>query len=68
MKILSEKRNKQGKRVISVEIEEDEGVMVIKRDCYYQLGGQVGDIMHADVLHESIRVYWDSLGQKWEQA
>lgn len=66
MKVTRETVNKRGKRVVTVELDADEKLMSFKDGNYYRLGGQVEDVVHGHVITESDRVYWCSVGQRWE--
>lgn len=66
MKITKIKINKAGKKTVTVEIDNDEKLMSFKDDCYYQLGGQVEDVVQGHVITESDRVYWCSVSQEWQ--
>lgn len=65
MKITREKINRQGKREVTVVLEEKDHLMCFRDDRFYRLGGQVGDIMQGHVITESDCVYWDSIEQGW---
>jgi hypothetical protein len=65
MKTIRERINKQGKRVVTVEIDADEKLMSFKDDRFYRLGGQVDEVMAGHVITASDRVYWCSIGQEW---
>jgi hypothetical protein len=65
MKTIRERINKQGKRVVTVEIDADEKLMSFKDDRFYRLGGQVDEVMAGHVITESDWVTWCSVGQEW---
>lgn len=65
MKTIRERTNKQGKRVVTVEIDADEKLMSFKDERYYRLGGQVDEVMAGHVITESDHVVWCSIGQEW---
>ncbi len=65
MKTIREKINKQGKREITVVLEHEDKLMCFRDDRYYQLGGQVDDIVHGNVIRDSECVYWCSIEQRW---
>jgi hypothetical protein len=65
MKTLREKINRQGKREVTVVLEDEDHLMCFRDDRHYQLGGQVGDIMAGHVITESECVYWCSIEQGW---
>ncbi len=66
MKIVTEKINKDGKRVATVILENDEQLMAFRDERYYQLGGQVNDIVKGHVINGACHVVWCSIGQEWE--
>ena len=65
MKTIRERTNKQGKRVVTVEIDADEKLMSFKDERYYRLGGQVDEVMAGHVITDSDHVVWCSVGQEW---
>lgn len=56
---------KRGRRV-TVELLPGEILTSVKNDAYYQLGGQVDDIVRGYVIADMRCVYWCSITQKWE--
>jgi hypothetical protein len=56
---------KRGRRV-TVELEPNEYLISIKDGAYYQLGGQVEDIVAGHIIIDCHPVYWCSVSQKWE--
>ena len=56
---------KRGRR-ITVELAPGEVLTNIKDDAYYQLGGQVDDVVRGHVITDMRCVYWCSITQKWE--
>jgi hypothetical protein len=65
MKTIRERTNKQGKRIVTVEIDADEKLMSFKDERYYRLGGQVDEVMAGHVITDSDHVVWCSVGQEW---
>jgi hypothetical protein len=65
MKTIREHINKQGKRIVTVEIDADEKLMSFKDERYYRLGGQVDEVMAGHVITDSDHVVWCSVGQEW---
>lgn len=57
--------NKQGKRVVTVVLDEGERLMSFSDDKFYRLGGQVEDVVAGHVVTESERVVWCSIEQRW---
>jgi len=58
---------KRGRRV-TVELAPDEYLLGLKDGAYYQLGGQVDDIVAGHIIIDCHPVYWCSVSQKWEDA
>ena len=58
---------KRGRRV-TVELKPDEHIVGLSADAYYQLGGQVEDIVQGYVMIDANPVYWCSVTQRWEEA
>ncbi len=68
MKIISAKAIKGGQRVV-VEVSDDETMLLsLAPNTFYQLGGQVDDIVASHVLMEMQEVSWCSISQKWERS
>lgn len=65
MKVLSERINKQGKRVQTVMLDKCEHLIAVDEDSFYKLGGQVDDVVRGHVLTEMDEVTWCSIGQEW---
>ena len=65
MKIIKEKMNRQGKREITVVLEDQDRLMCFRDDRYFRLGGQVGDVVAGHVITESEHVAWCSVMQEW---
>ena len=69
MKILHTKTLKSGKRHVLIELQnDDEKLMSVRPEKYYQLGGQVDDVVQGHVITEAHGVYWCSITQQWEEA
>jgi hypothetical protein len=68
MKLMTERINKRGKRVVTVELDAGEKLIGIKDGCYYRLGGQIDDIVQSHVITELEQVYWCSITQDWRPA
>jgi hypothetical protein len=67
MKTIREKINKQGKREVTVVLEDKDYLMCFREDRFYRLGGQVEDIMQGHIIIDSACVYWDSIEQGWQE-
>ena len=65
MKITSERVNKQGKRVVTVVLENGEHIQAINPDKYYRTGYPQEDVVGGHILLDSEQVTWCSLGQEW---
>lgn len=65
MKIIKEKINRQGKREVTVVLEDDDKLMCFRDDRYFRLGGQVDDVVAGHVITESDHVVWCSIEQRW---
>jgi hypothetical protein len=59
---------KDGKRVVAVELRNDEELIAIKRNGYYELGSQIDDIVYGETLLDSKEVYWNPIMQKWDRT
>ena len=53
---------------MTVELAPDEYLLGLKDGAYYQLGGQVDDIVAGHIIIDCHPVYWCSVSQKWEDA
>lgn len=65
MKTIRETVNRAGKRVVTVELGEGETLLSVKQGDFYKLGYPVEDVMAGYIIKDMVRVYWDSLEQKW---
>ena len=52
MKIKHEKQLKNGKRHVLVELEQGDKLMCFRDDRYFQLGGQLDDVVAGHVITE----------------
>ena len=69
MNVKRSRITKAGKRELVVELDSlDEKLIAVAPYRFYQLGGQVDDIMPGHVLLESRSVFWCPLSQGWECA
>ena len=66
MKVLSQRIDRKGKRVVRVDLEEGETLTTIRPNSFYLLGGQVEDIVASHVLEDMVEVSWCSISQRWE--
>lgn len=65
MKIIKEKINKDGKREVTVVLDDEDKLMCFRDDRYFRLGGQVDEVMAGHVITESEHVVWCSIEQRW---
>jgi len=65
MKVIKQKINRQGKRELTVVLDEKDYLMSFRDDSFYRLGGQVEDVVAGHVITESEGVYWCSVTQEW---
>jgi hypothetical protein len=56
---------KSGKRRITVELDKDEKLIVVKADTFYKLGYPVEDVVPSHVLEDAQQVTWCCIGQEW---
>lgn len=68
MKIVRERFNKDGSRVITLRLKKDELVQVYEEDAFYKLGGQMDDVVPSWVVNDAQKVRWDHFEQKWVTA
>jgi len=66
MKVLKQKINQRGKHEVTVELDNDEKLISFNDECFYRLGGQVGDVVQGHVITECEGVYWCSIRQEWQ--
>ena len=48
-----------------VYLAEDEVVVIVKKDAYYQLGYPVEDIVHGGIIADAQLAEWCVIEQKW---
>lgn len=65
MKVLKERTNKLGKRVVTLELDAGEHIQAINPDSYYRTGYPQEDVVRGHILLDSDQVTWCSLGQEW---
>jgi hypothetical protein len=65
MKIITEKVNKKGKRVVTVELADGEHIMAAHPDRHYKTGYPLEDIVVGHIILDSVPVTWCSIGQEW---
>ena len=54
-------------RRVTVELHyHDEVLMSFRPQSYYRLGNPIDDVILGDHIINSDRVYWCSIGQRWE--
>lgn len=66
MKVIGDKTNKKGKRILTVEMSSQDSQLVeVKESCHYRLGGQHEDVVGGHVLLGIQYVYWCDIQQEW---
>lgn len=65
MKVIKQKINRQGKRELTVVLDEKDHLMSFRDEGFYRLGGQVDDVVAGHVITEAEGVYWCSIEQRW---
>jgi len=65
MKITKERINRQGKRVVTVELDSDEHIQAIKEDAFYRTGYPQEEVVQGHIILNSAQVTWCSVGQEW---
>ena len=65
MKITRERTNKQGKRIVTVELDQGEHIMSAHPDRHYKTGYPLEDVIAGYIILDSVPVTWCSLGQEW---
>ena len=68
MRITKDYTRKDGVRTVTVQLAAGERLMAFEEDSYYQLGGQIDDVVAVHCIIEGKRVYWCSIEQKWVEA
>jgi hypothetical protein len=69
MKVTHSKNLKSGQRQLTVILNSNEELTTtFNPNSYYQLGGQVEDIVQGHVITEARCVFWCSIAQKWENC
>lgn len=60
---------KDGKRIVTIELDHGEHLLVVRDDAYYRLGVPLDDqTMPAHVLANAVPVYWCPIEQDWVNA
>ena len=67
MKTIAEKIVK-GKRRVTVDLDEGEQLVPIKPNRHYRLGYPIDDVVPSHVMQDITMVFWDCVGQKWEDV
>lgn len=65
MKVIREKTNKQGKRIVTVELDSGEHLQALKPDAFYRTGYPQEEVVQGHILIDCNQVTWCSLGQEW---
>jgi len=67
MKILKETKTKDGKRRLTVELDEGEQIRAIKENSFYKLDEPLEYIFDSEVLLTANQVEWCNYSQDWEE-
>lgn len=66
MKIIGERVDKRGKRIVTVELGKGESVVGIRENSFYDLGEPLnGEVVASHVIAGIQEVTWCSVSQKW---
>lgn len=66
MKVKTERVKQDGKRTVTVELDEGEKLMAIQDGSYYRLGYPLDHtIVQSHHLADAVPVVWDVVGQEW---
>lgn len=65
MKVIRERINKQGKRVLTVELEGGEHLTAFHSERFYKTSYPHEEIVAGHHIIDSTPVEWCSLGQEW---
>ena len=65
MQIIKFKSLKNGKRLLTVEVDDGEVLVSVHKQLYYKLGYPVENVVHSDVLIGAYAVSWCSSSQEW---
>jgi hypothetical protein len=70
MKTLYTRELKDGRRHVLIELRAGERrpIPAVDPDAFYKLSELHDEVFRGRVLENPTRVYWCSLGQKWEDA
>lgn len=67
MQTTSSRKLANGKTKVTIELDDDEVVIVIRKNRYYKLADPIDDVVTSRILLESKEVSWCSASQKWEE-
>jgi hypothetical protein len=65
MKTLKETTTKEGKRRLTIELDDGEYIRAIKENSFYRIGETLEYIVDSDDLHTANRVEWCVFTQEW---
>ncbi len=65
MELGKPKYLKDGRKQVTVTLDETEVMFVVNRNSYIKLGYPHEEIIHSDMIINSAPVTWCSLAQKW---
>lgn len=65
MKIIRERINKQGKRVVTVELDSREHLQALEPGAFYRTSYPQEEVVQGHIIIDCEQVTWCSLGQEW---
>lgn len=66
MKIISRRTNKQGKEVLTVELDAGEQLCAFRDDRFYRLGEPLSDeVVYGSLISDACEVQWCSASQQF---
>ena len=65
MKITSERTNKAGKRIVTVELDHGETLAAFRPNQFYKLGDPLNDVVYGSAILDSWPAVWDQIEQRW---
>jgi hypothetical protein len=57
-----------GRRRVTLELDKEDEVVIVRRGAHYALGQPVGDVVPAHVITEAAQVTWCCVEQKWSTS
>ena len=65
MKVIATKPGKNDKRTVTVELDDGEDLMAVRRGGFYRLGYPLEEIVFGDQVADAVPVSWCPVEQKW---